>query len=212
MADPKEYQSLDDLFRKTFDGLPETPSPNGWDRPSDRVWEHVKTRIEPPRTGWSAQTLMMVSAFAVILAVGMYLFFGGTEQKDIQASVSPAIEQSVAVQPVVADQPLAETPPETNTEKPLEKSKQLRGQNQTEAKQVPVQQAPAPVNPSRVEPGRTGAALPLPGSKPDSPNTKERLKNGAWRAPFQALPILRQQPAVPAIRASLRYQFPAQEN
>ena len=67
MTEPQDFESLDELFRKTFDGLPENASPSGWDRHSDRVWQHVQTSIQPPRSGWSTKAITLVSALAVTI-------------------------------------------------------------------------------------------------------------------------------------------------
>jgi hypothetical protein len=51
MTDPKEFNSLDELFRKTFDDLPETPASSGWDTPSPQVWDEVRVRLNRRTAG-----------------------------------------------------------------------------------------------------------------------------------------------------------------
>ena len=59
MADNKEFSSIDEVFRKTFSDLPETPSASGWDTPSEHVWQQVQTGISSRHTGWSLQNKIL---------------------------------------------------------------------------------------------------------------------------------------------------------
>ena len=72
MAEQKDFNSLDDLFRKTFDDLPDSAGASGWDTPSDRVWQHVQTRIKPPRSGWSGGQILLLASGAIAIALGLY--------------------------------------------------------------------------------------------------------------------------------------------
>lgn len=89
MTEQKEFESLDDLFRKTFDNLPETPAKSGWDTPSEQVWQHVQKQIKPPQSGWSTQTLMLIAAFAVTLAVGLYFLLNRPVAPETPTAVPP---------------------------------------------------------------------------------------------------------------------------
>lgn len=92
MTEQKEFESLDELFRKTFDNLPDTPAASGWDTPSEKVWNHVHNHIAAPKTGWSAQSVTLVAAFAVTLAVGLYLLFNRPDQPESPARTPVATE------------------------------------------------------------------------------------------------------------------------
>ncbi|HRI60382.1 MAG TPA: hypothetical protein PK228_11680 [Saprospiraceae bacterium] len=89
MTEQKEFESLDELFRKTFDNLPETPAPSGWDTPSEKVWQHVQKQIKPPKSGWSTQTLTLIAAFAVTITVGLYFLLNRPAQPETPAAVPP---------------------------------------------------------------------------------------------------------------------------
>ena len=196
MTDPKEFNSLDELFRKTFEDLPDTPAPSGWDAPSPQVWNEVRVRLKPPRSGWSTQALMLVSGLAVVLFLGLYWVLTrpgqpeitrNTEQPTVtttlrapqESTTMPATEQSetIAVQPSVATTP------------PLQSSGKNEVKNQPNAPAI----SPSPNSTERPaeEPGRvrpTGSA-PLPGWQPASPNTTVRRQTEAWRNAPWAKPL-----------------------
>ncbi len=171
MTDPKqEYQSLDELFRKTFDNLPESPAPSGWDVPSERVWSHVQTNIQAPKTGWTLQAIGLVSAFAVTLAVGLYLYTA--RQSELQPVPLPPVA------PV--EVPAANTGPTVNNPAATQPDMQ------PVAKPIKSQ----PTKPKATNPAANSAeenaadgkrslpkAAPLPGTKPASPNSTERQRS-----------------------------------
>ena len=171
MTDPnQEYQSLDELFRKTFDNLPESPAPSGWDVPSDRVWNHVQTNIEPPKTGWTLQTIGLVSAFAVTLAVGLYLYTARTtEQAPVPPPVAPV--ETPATMPSPSDlapavtQPTSEQPAAQPVAKPAKPAAKPKTPPNTAEKNASDAKRPLPT------------AAPLPGTKPVSPNSTERQRS-----------------------------------
>lgn len=171
MTDPKhEYQSLDELFRKTFDNLPESPAPSGWDAPSERVWSHVQTNIQAPKTGWTFQTIGLVSAFAVTLAVGLYLYTAR------QAEV-----QTVPLPPVAPVELPTNTGPTANDP--------VATQPDTEPVAKPTKSQPAKPKATRAPAANSAEenaadakrslpkAAPLPGTKPVSPNSTERQRS-----------------------------------
>lgn len=177
MTDPKqEYQSLDELFRKTFDNLPDAPAPSGWDTPSERVWHHVERNIQPPKSGWTLKAIGLVSAFAVTLAVGLYLYMA-----------RPAAQQDAA-QPAPTAAPAAETPT-NNTQPTGSEPSPAEALPTTTAKQPtkpqpdkPKQSAPAAANSAEENAAdakrpSSPTAAPLPGTKPASPNSTERQRS-----------------------------------
>lgn len=110
MANNQEFNSIDELFRKSFNDLPATPANNGWDTPSDRVWQNINANVQPTSGGWSAGTkwLAAVSISALVL-VGAYWAFNRPEP----AATIPAtpVEQPAvaptqpAPAPVVTEMP-----------------------------------------------------------------------------------------------------------
>lgn len=192
MADKKDFESLDELFRKTFDNLPDTPDKSGWDAPSDRVWHHVQTQIKPPRTGWTTQTLRLIAAFAVTLAVGLYLFLARTETPDTQPAAPTATE--TVETPANAKQ---EEVAETNTaapETPASPVKPLKKKPAIVTATTPLQPA-APEQDSAEEDISAESATKPADKKIVSPNTTERRKaelarraTEAWKTPLQPLP------------------------
>ena len=92
MTDPR---SIDELFKNTFDNLPDSPADSGWDTPSERVWQHVRENIKPPRSGWNIQSILILAGFAATLAVGLYFVYSAPK-KPVPAPV-------VATAPVVAE-------------------------------------------------------------------------------------------------------------
>jgi hypothetical protein len=76
MANNQEFNSIDELFRKSFNDLPATPASNGWDTPSDRVWENIHSNVQPASGGWSAGTKLLIGAsLSALLLVGAYWAF-----------------------------------------------------------------------------------------------------------------------------------------
>jgi len=180
MTEPQhEYQSLDELFRKTFDNLPDSPDASGWDAPSDQVWQHVRTQIKPPKTGWSIQSIGLVSAFGVALTLGLYLFFGRPAAEPLPV---PA-----ATTPMEIPAPAATPPTEITTPHLPDVSKEVTTPPVTPAPANAAKQRPAPAAPNQPDNStrqdnttmqRPTGAVPLPGSKPPaSRNSAEKKEN-----------------------------------
>ncbi len=172
MTDPKqEYQSLDELFRKTFDNLPESPAPSGWDVPSERVWSHVQTNIQAPKTGWTLQAIGLLSAFAVMLAVGLYLYTA--RQAEVQTVPLPPVvpvEVPTRIEPTVTDPAAVQPEPE-----PMAKPSVKPQSSKPKPTQSPATNS-AQENAADAKPSLPKAA-PLPGTKPVSPNSTERQRS-----------------------------------
>jgi len=204
MEDPQEYKSLDDLFRKTFEELPESPSPSGWDAPSPRVWEQVQANIKPPKSGWTTQSLLLVAGMAVVLLLGLYW-----------ALTRPVLPDT-DVQPVATEQPaVATTPAMTRTEAPVEAptatavmparptapAPQIR---RPDSRTQPTSLRPeAEQHPDAPGARQATGSIPLPGSA-QAPNTTirrqmEELRHAPWAQPLAPLPnilmILREKSA-----------------
>ncbi len=179
MTEPQhEYQSLDELFRKTFDNQPDAPDASGWDAPSDQVWEHVRTQIKPPQTGWSLQSIGLISAFGVALTIGLYLLFA-------RPAADPA--HAPAATPTEMPAPVIPAPTEVTEPKMPDVSKELTTPSATpapanSARQRPTQTEQAkPANSTQQDNSsvkRPTGAMPLPGSKPPaSRNSAEKKVN-----------------------------------
>ncbi len=97
MTEPQEFDSIDELFRQTFKDMPETPAPNGWDAPSERVWEHVSAHMPTPKQGWTWRTWSMAGALVVVLALGLYWTY--TSQLNTEPTYPAPVEAPVQQQP-----------------------------------------------------------------------------------------------------------------
>lgn len=118
MAQNQDFNSLDELFKKTFDNLPDAPSTNGWDVPSEKVWQGVRQNFSAPASSGFSKILAAAAVLAVV-AAAVYFFSKNGDAGKIEAPVQPTVEQPTAVQPVdnqTVSQPAA-------TEKPAEKAK-----------------------------------------------------------------------------------------
>lgn len=193
MADTKEFESLDELFRKTFDNLPETPAQSGWDAPSERVWQHVQSQIKPPRSGWSAQTISLIAAFAVTLVVGLYLFLNQPEKTETPvATPPPAAAVKETVEPPAANI-VATTDEPAPQETASLPAKSLKGKSGATVASPVTEQSEAAKTVQ--DDSSEGADLKPDDKKPVPPNTTERRKaelakraEAAWKTPLQSLP------------------------
>lgn len=167
MTEQQAKNPLDELFRKTFEGLPDSPAASGWDTPSDRVWQQVQSNIQSPQKGWGIQTLLLFAAIAATVAVGLFWMFGKTAEKPAPAPAVTPMEQP-AMTPastVVPDSQPVESTPKSSTGKT------------NPNKSVPTQSLEGPA-PKASE----NTAQPLPGSKTTlPPNTLEAQKNKGER-------------------------------
>lgn len=197
MTEPQELRSIDELFKNTFDNLPDTPADTGWDTPSERVWDHVRHNIQAPKTGWSLQSLMLLAGFAVIVAVGLYFAFSAPEKVD-QPAVESTVDTSITVPvetPVLVPETIASIPVQENAAKKALEPQKARSKWE-KSYQKPLPAMKNPVNSEREMPRTTGAA-PLPGSNtPVIPNTTEALKiehakalEQLWQTPLDVLPV-----------------------
>ncbi len=163
MTEQQAKSPIDDLFRNSFESLPNTPAESGWDTPSDRVWQHVQANIQSPRKGWSTQSLVLIAAFAVSLAIGIYWMLSQKTEKPATAPTVTPVEQPV-VAPLKSDTPIENQPiatPKSSTGNTLKDS------------------PPSPRNSTEEHGAKTGnnTAQPLPGSKQTlPPNTTEAQK------------------------------------
>ena len=190
MSEPQDFESLDDLFRKTFDRLPENAASNGWDRPSDRVWQHIQATVQPPRSGWSAKAITLVSALAVTIVVGLYLFISRTDQP-VQTTTPAVVEQPVAATAPTVSTPAAvpETVAATPVPVPETRPTAVRSIRTPRPVTPPVTPQISEERPASVSQRPTGSA-PLPGSQAVPPNTTVLNLDRLWATPLEPLPVI----------------------
>lgn len=197
MADTKDFESLDELFRKTFDNLPDTPAKSGWDTPSERVWQHVQAQIKPPKSGWSVQTITLLAALAVVLTVGLYLLFNRSATTETPALPPPSAATTTEQPPASVEEQIVEKQPVLTETKPsavkILKKKPAMTRPET-ASETPLKEEAEAAKTPQADSSAEKLAKPS-GKKPPSPNTTERLKaelaqraEEAWKTPLQPLP------------------------
>lgn len=161
MTDPQASNPIDDLYRKTFENLPETPASNGWDAPSDRVWQNIQGNIKPVKKTWGVQSLVLLAGLALLITAATYWL----SRPSVPTQAQPQVPEMTPVQkPVVSPSPVA-TPavPEMNPDTPSKPKTKVNPSGQT---------TPKPAK--AVDSG----AQPLPGSKNVlPPNSTEADKN-----------------------------------
>jgi outer membrane biosynthesis protein TonB len=171
MTEPQhDFNSLDELFRKTFQNLPDAPAPNGWDTPSGKVWQHVQQNMPRPASRWTVKSIGLLSAFAVVLAVGLYML----------SQPKPAAPVHVPQPTPTVVPPAANPEPATVAQPDIQPSAKPEPQKTSKPKAgKPQNPATDPVNSTQqATPPKPGSAKPLPGSNSDSHNSKEAEKNG----------------------------------
>jgi hypothetical protein len=192
MTNQNEFQSLDELFKNTFDNLPDTPAASGWDQPSPRVWESLDTMLQP-KTGFQWQYGAALAGTALVIIAGLY-FYNRAQQQAHPPSPTEQVEQKVADQPAAKPSELALT-----EENSRQTGRNIRPEN-TPAAEPPRSNAPIS---DRLEP--IGFAEQLPGTKPVPPNTTEQLKEELkyiWTFPVSPLPA----PSIPSsVRRQVQY-------
>ncbi len=194
MDDPQEFKSLDALFRKTFENLPDSPAASGWDNPSPRVWEQVRTQIKPPARGWTGKSILLISGLAVVLMLGLYWALSRPDSgEQLQTPAEqPTMPVATPDTPAAADtEDFAATEPAVAQETAPAQNLQTKKQSkQTNTEKQPqrsnsTQEASADGALQRRLPG----SAPLPGTNPASPNTTVRRQMEAWRGAPWAQPL-----------------------
>lgn len=204
MTEPQELRSIDELFRNTFNNLPDTPSESGWDTPSEQVWKHVSEQIKAPGSAWNLKSRMTLSNVLWVLggSLSVAILFGL-----YYAYVKPA---DLETKPKAAEPPTATSvetpaPAQENSVRPTEIRPEVSTPAATQRKIIPQLKKPSPpVNPvllkpvnSRVETPRSSGAAPLPGTNGSvKPNTREERKaeharqlEQKWKTPVELLPL-----------------------
>jgi hypothetical protein len=210
----KEFESIDDLFRRSFDNLPVSADPNGWDSPSTQVWAQVERRIKTPKSGWSTQQRLMVSAFAVAVAIALYWAFA-PDRTEMPKPAETPIEQPAFETPTPSpannDAAGTDTGNSGQTVKSERKASAAPRRVPFNSKKMQSSEGetalPLPDAPKRVEKSveRPEASAPLPGSGTDYHNSTERERaERAKKAPLQPLPAYRKKIEPPLPPESLK--------
>ncbi|MEZ4891702.1 MAG: hypothetical protein R2778_01660 [Saprospiraceae bacterium] len=193
MTEPQELRSIDELFRNTFNNLPDTPADSGWDTPSDRVWQHVNEHMPVSKTGWGLKSILLFAGFAAIIALGLYLTLS-TNEEPVPATNNIELEKTTSV----ADQAVVEVPPVSESETPEIAVPQKKAAAKVKTSSQKVKEHNKSVEDevaySRT---KTSGAAPLPGtSSVKPPNTTEELKlerarqlEELWKTPLEPLPV-----------------------
>lgn len=181
MSDQHELQSLDKLFKKTFDDLPDTPAASGWDQPNPRVWQNLQSAIRPAQANrWRWQYSAALAGAIVTAAVLLYFANSAPKQEEPLASTAQT-DQRVAVSP------LPQASERAASASPAAPSSTLLPE-----KTIPVAPALEAMEPGMPDiPGALGLAEQLPGTIPAPPNTTEGLKaelGAIWSRPLMPLP------------------------
>ena len=164
MTDPQAQHPVDELFRNAFQKLSDTPSSNGWDVPSDRVWKHVQPQIRTPK-----KIIWLAGAITAMALIGAVLLFWSRAGQDTPASAP--VEQPAAA-PSLPVEVAKETPITNPTEQNIE-TKAVEKTGQSDTKTGKTKKTPPAVS-HEGTPERPGVAAPLPGSKNVvAPNTLE---------------------------------------
>ena len=190
MTEQHENREIDQLFKDAFDGLPETPANNGWDQPSDKVWENVGKSIKP-RSGISLAQGAGIGALLVVSALVLYTVF--TPQAESPASqpetpTAPVEQQEVAVEKETPAQNLTiETQDDVVSGPAIVSSTKENKPTPAEAAQDRPRVNNDENAPRAINDGRT--AEPLPGTDPSqSVNNYEKLRKEVWKRPLSPLP------------------------
>lgn len=208
MTEPQELRSIDELFRNTFNNLPDTPADSGWDTPSDQVWKHVHEQIKAPGSGWSLKSLVTSSnvlwllgtALSITVLIGLYYAFVKPEETTVKPiPPSPPAATTMVETPAPVSESSIQTTDIKPEVSPTNAAVKQKAAHPSLKVSIP-QNASAiePVN-SRDEAPRSSGATPLPGTKSSvKPNTREELKAERarqleleWKKPVELLPVPR---------------------
>ncbi|MBL7776562.1 MAG: hypothetical protein JNK89_11205 [Saprospiraceae bacterium] len=192
MDEPQEYSSLDELFRKTFDDLPSEASASGWDQPSPRVWEQLRGQIQPPKNGWTTQSIVLIAGMAIVLLLGLYWALAAPKPQSASVApettaVAPLVQQDQPAEPAdlvgnttLAIPPALQNAPETSSRKAVSRhslSSNKPATGTSKALEIPEIHRQLP------------GSAPLPGTTPASPNTTIRRQLEMWRSAPWAQPL-----------------------
>jgi hypothetical protein len=150
---------IDELFKTTFESLPNNQPAGAWDTPSAQVWTNIEADVQAPAGGGGASNLMYWAGGLLVMgALGFMLL-----RKPQAAPV---------VTPVPAAVPVQTTPTESTPVAEPQKS------------QVPAKSAPAPAVEAqktpkpKAKPAVAEQKSEQPASEPPARNNLERRRQG----------------------------------
>lgn len=187
MTEEKETQQPDELFRSIFEALPDEPGPNGWDKPSARVWSHIRRQIRPTPLSPGLKGALILAVLAV--AVVAYLQWANVSEKPA-ASSAPAPTAQTAEQLAPAAPPTPAPPP------PAAPARRRPAASATQPPQPPLahtaqqpwaeETAKAP----EMTPPRRNEDIQTPKNTAELRRLELRkLSRNAWETPLQPLPV-----------------------
>lgn len=212
MTDNKEKHSIDDLFRQAFEELPPQPGASGWDKPSDRVWQHLERNLDTPAKGNNLFGKIVGGVATLAIVAGAWYYWSQPAPASVPAKTN--VEVTPVQSPAVAETPTTPTSGQTNNRlQPVApKVPTTVVQPRVPEQAEPLPAVPAPASPAtalplpggdksrtlpgavntpqllRIEDTQNGKSRALPGTPDvDAPNTTERLNN-AWKKPLKPLP------------------------
>lgn len=172
MNTQRDANPIDDLFRQSFEALPDAPSASGWDAPSEHVWQGIQTKMKPHGSAGFPKAWLLGAAAIACLTAGIWWF---------ARTPAPANDNSAPVEhvPTSTSTPNSTTPPPHQAQ-----SDQAQSQPDAmlpKAKSAPKVVAPQPAvsapatTPLTSEPqhNKPGSAMPLPNTKDVPRNTHE---------------------------------------
>ncbi len=164
MANHQESNPIDNIFQTSFGGLPTSPAANGWDTPSDQVWQGIQSGIAKPKGSWTLGSKVAATAAALLL-VGAIAYFALPNNKAVPAAQpAPAVAVPQPATPVTA--PTSEqAKADKSIDKPTAKPAPTGGKatapaptNEADRNQVERGNAKTPKLPNSVEKNRQQGA------------------------------------------------------
>jgi cytoskeletal protein RodZ len=170
MANHQESNPIDELFQKSFRDMPTTPAANGWDMPSDRVWQGIQTGMTAqPSTSWSLGSKIAAAVGALAL-VGAIAYFAWPKPE--QNPAAPAVPAMQAPSVPAAQQPAPATTGETASEATkADRPSTTTAKPATKPANPTPSTAADPTEPRNSVEGEKS-------SKPKPPNSVAKSKNG----------------------------------
>jgi hypothetical protein len=172
MNTQRDANPIDDLFRQSFEALPDAPSASGWDAPSKQVWQGIQTQMKSNGSAGFPKAWLLGAAAIACLTAGVWWF---------AHAPAPTNGNSAPMEHVPTSMP---TP--NSTTPTTHQAQSDQAQSQPDATLPKAKAAPkvvAPEEPAVSAPATTpltsepqhkpGSAMPLPNTKDVPRNTHE---------------------------------------
>jgi hypothetical protein len=89
---------MEEFFRKAFDELGDTPSPDGWDVPSAQAWAGIQAGLAAPQPAWSRWKGALLLPLLLLLLLGSALWWQNqrmAQQLEEQAAALRQLQASL---------------------------------------------------------------------------------------------------------------------